>query len=220
MDSIIKNYEFVQDEDLNICENMGVAYQADMNADRVEYDEAYFQKYKSYEGSETEIKLNKGRCDFLKSNFNFDSNSRRLLDIGAGCGTFVEKAKSIGFDAKGFDVNESTVQYLKSKNLYDDDIGSSDIVTFWDSLEHIEDPSSVLNKISSSSIVLIAIPVFEDVKKIRESKHYRPGEHLYYWTETGFVDWMEKNGFKLLQKSNHEIEAGRESIGSFSFIKL
>ena len=58
-----------------------------------------------------------------------------------------------------------------------------------------------------------------DLNKIRESKHYRPGEHLLYWTEKGFVDWMFEKGFRFLEKRTFEIQAGREDILSFAFIR-
>lgn len=35
----------------------------------------------------------------------------------------------------------------------------------------------------------------------------------------GFTDWMALWGFRLAEESNHEVEAGRESIGAFAFVK-
>ena len=55
------------------------------------------------------------------------------------------------------------------------------------------------------------------VYSIRDSKHYRPGEHLYYFTELGFAQWMARHGFELLEVSNFETKAGRDSILSFAF---
>jgi hypothetical protein len=61
--------------------------------------------------------------------------------------------------------------------------------------------------------------VLEDLSKVRASKHFKPGEHFYHFTVRGFVDWMTLYGFRLIEQSNHEIEAGRDSIGAFAFCR-
>ena len=55
------------------------------------------------------------------------------------------------------------------------------------------------------------------LRAVRASKHYRPGEHLLHFTEEGFVAWMRMHGFQLLECSDFEMQAGRESILSFAF---
>lgn len=214
MDKLIASYPSVPDGDLVLCPANGVAYQADMSVDPVPYDTEYFNKYKQYEGSDIARALNNGRCAMLLRHVKEGS---RVLDIGAGCGTFVMEAQTWGFDAYGFDINQATVEFLKNKNRFAAEPGEFDAVTFWDSLEHIENPMEVLCKIAYGAIVLVAIPVFSDLRRIRESKHYRPGEHLYYFTEFGFVGWMQQQGFLIIDRSDHENNAGRESISAFAF---
>ncbi len=126
---------------------------------------------------------------------------------------------SWGFDAKGFDVIPQSVDRLKSENIYSVDLTEFDAVTMWDSIEHMEFPEQCLQKIHRGAMLFVSVPVFNDLKNIRSSKHYRPGEHLYYWTVKGFIDWIAMYGFRLLEQSQHEVDAGRESIGAFAFCR-
>jgi len=214
MDRVIAGFRAQCDGDLMLCPDHGVAYQRDMNAAPIAYDDAYHDHYKALEDSPVAAALNAGRCAMLARHAALESS---VLDIGAGCGTFVRTARGWGFDAKGFDVIPKTVAALKEIGAFADDPSAFDAVTFWDSIEHIRKPESVLSKVRMGTIVLAAVPVFGALHAIRESKHYKPGEHLYYFTMPGFVGWMALHGFRLLETSSHETDAGRESIGAFAF---
>lgn len=195
-----------------LCE--GVAYQADMQADRVPYGADYLAKIDAYESSPIARAVNVGRCALLARHL---PDGAAVLDVGAGSGAFVRSARAWGFEAHGFDVIPEAVARLRGAGLYAEGVGSFDAVTLWDVLEHIEDPEQCLGDIRVGAQLFVSIPVFDDLAKVRESKHYRPGEHLYYFSPSGFIDWMELHGFKLLEASTHEILAGRESIGAFAF---
>ncbi|MBI3150077.1 MAG: methyltransferase domain-containing protein [Betaproteobacteria bacterium] len=214
MNRLIKRFDSSKDEDLRLCMHRGIAYQRDMGAAPIAYDDAYHDHYQKLEGSSVAASLNAGRCAMLARHAPAESS---VLDIGAGCGTFVRAARSWGFQAKGFDIIPKTVAHLKSIGAFADNPDGFDVVTFWDSLEHIEEPEMVLKRVNRGCVVLAAIPIFEDLTRIRESKHYKPGEHLYYFTRKGFVDWMALYGFRLLEESAHETDAGRDSIGAFAF---
>ncbi len=216
MDRLIRHFDSERNSDLRLCHRRGVAYQKDMSIGRVAYDNDYHDKYASYEGTPIAAALNAGRCALVAKHAPAGAT---VLDIGAGCGTFVRQALADGFDAKGFDVIPKTVEYLRSIKAYAEDPTDFDVVTFWDSIEHIECPEILLRKVRKGAIVLAAIPVFDDLTQIRTSKHYRPGEHFYYWTTTGFIDWMANYGFRLIEESTHETDAGRDSIGAFAFCR-
>lgn len=214
MDRFVAGFDAVDDGDLRLCLAKGVAYQADMGAAPVEYDDKYHDHYQALEGSSVAVSLNAMRVAMVARN---SHEGATVLDIGAGCGTFVRAARSWGFLAYGFDIIPKTVERLKDIGAFADNPEGFEVVTFWDSLEHIEDPETVLGRISKGALVVVAIPVFEDLKRVRESKHFKPGEHLYYFTAQGFVAWMALHGFRLLETSTHETDCGRESIGAFAF---
>jgi len=214
VDRLIKRFDAAQDADLMLCEKRGIAYQKNMVAGRVEYGADYFKKVEAYEGSAIARAVNAGRCELLKRHLAAGSS---VLDWGAGSGAFMRAADRAGYESKGYDVNLQALQWLTDKGLLSKDPYLFDAVTLWDTVEHMEQPEAVFRSVKKGSLLFASIPVFEDLRKIRESKHYRPGEHLYYWTAQGFIDWMALYGFRLLESSSHEIAAGRESIGAFAF---
>lgn len=213
MNAEIGRFEFIPDGDLMLCQNNGVAYQSDMSQ-RIRYDDSYLYKFVAYD-RETARAVNAGRVAMLSRHL---THGASVLDVGAGDGEFVRAARAARFNAKGYEVIPAAANALKLAGLYDNQPRGYDAVTLWDVLEHMEDPAPWLASISRPSAMLfVSLPIFEDLRHIRESRHYRPGEHFYYFTDQGFVSWIELYGFTLVERSWHEIEAGRESIGAFAF---
>lgn len=177
----------------------------------VHYDGSYFDKCFSYEGTEIEKKINQGRIDFVRKYY-----KGFLLDIGVGCGTFIKRRPM----TLGYDINPKAVEWLKQENKYSDKIECFDAFSFWDVLEHINNHSDYLCRIRVGTYLFCSIPVFFDLGRIKESKHYRPGEHLHYWTASGLIDYMKAlYGFECLEVDDFETQAGREDILSFAFKK-
>lgn len=214
MDRLIKRWDAVQDADLMICARHGVAYQANMAAGRQPYGDDYLAKVDAYDGSAIGKAVNAGRCALLVRHLIAGAS---VIDIGAGSGAFIRDAAAAGFAVKGYEVINQAVDRLKNVNLYAEDPYEFDAITLWDTIEHLEDPHLRLQQVRKGAFVFVSIPVFVDLNRIRESKHYRPGEHLYYWTSEGFTDWMALYGFRLLEQSAHETAAGRDSIGAYAF---
>lgn len=215
VDPIIAAYPYRKDADLNICEEMGVAYQADMTP-VVAYDSAYLGKCRAYKGGEIARAVNAGRCDLLSRHL---PRGSKILDIGAGAGEFMEAAEKAGFVTFGYDVIPAVVVDLVIKKKFSLSGCGFDGLTLWDSIEHMTRPGSFFLGLQSGVTVFVSMPVFDDLFSIRKSKHYRPGEHLYYWTRSGFIGWMAAYGLYLVEESKHEIVAGRESIGAFVFVR-
>lgn len=216
MDRLILRFDAEADNDLMLVEHRGVAYQRDMTKGRIDYGAAYLANYDRYAAGPIADKINAGRVALVARHA---PEGASVLDFGAASGIFVRQAASWGFDAKGFDVIPDAVRRLKDADLYADDLGAFDAVTMWDSIEHLETPERSLKRVRKGAFLFASIPIFEDVRRVRESKHYKPGEHLYYWTAHGFIDWMALYGFRLLEQSSHETDAGRESIGAFAFCR-
>ncbi len=214
MDPFIATFAAQPDDDLMLCEADGVAYQADMRTGRVPYSDTYWQKVSAYENGYVANAVNRGRCEMLAFHLKPGAS---VLDIGAGTGAFVRAANAAGFRASGFDVMPRAIERLKAEGLYDTDVESFDAVTMWDSLEHMESPADWLRRVPRDGWLFLSLPVFKSLSNIRASKHYRPGEHLTYWTAEGLIDWLRHYGFRIACRSNHEIAAGRESIGAFGF---
>lgn len=210
MDEFIARLPAQPDGDLMLA--AGVAYQADMSAGRVDYGADYLAKVDGYEHTEIAQRVNAGRCALLLRHLPAGAS---VLDIGAGSGAFVRAARSWGINCMGYDVMPGAVVRLMDAGLYaPPDPRPFDAVCLWDVLEHLETPGPLLRSIPA--LLFVSLPVFADLRQIRSSRHYRPGEHLYYWTVAGFVAWARSYGFELLEQSSHEIAAERDSIGAFA----
>lgn len=208
MDRFIRDFAAVADADLMLCPDHGVAYQKDREH-LVNYDGDYYEKCASYEGQEIANKINAGRVALVESHL----GPNVLIDVGIGSGEFIKKRPN----TLGHDINPVAIEWLKRNDLWAKNLRSAAGASFWDVIEHVEDPGLYLDQINLHSLAFFSIPIFYTLGGIRVSKHYRPGEHLYYWTEEGFVAWMELHGFRLLETQTFEISAGRESIFSFAF---
>lgn len=172
------------------------------------YDESYFQKYVGYAGTEMGKAILKGRLEFVSAVI---PPYVTLVDVGIGCGQFVESRPN----TRGYDVNPAGVKWLQEKKRFHDIAYEAPAMSFWDSLEHIENPRTVLDK--CTSVVFVSVPIFRDRAHALGSKHFRPDEHYWYWTEKGFVRYMAEAGFRLIERSDFETVLGREDILSFSF---
>jgi hypothetical protein len=169
------------------------------------YDAGYWQKYQEMEKTDIGRKLNQARLDMVRQ-YEFDE----LLDIGIGSGAFIKDLPN-GY---GFDINPCAVDWLKSVGKYREP-SKIDAMSFWDSLEHIHNPTALLDSIKTYAF--ISCPVYKDKEHILGSKHFRPDEHCWYWTKTGLMAFMSNFGFTLIEYSNVETFLGREDIGSFVF---
>jgi hypothetical protein len=212
MDPHICTYPFTSSGDLNLCHKQGIAYQPD-TSDSVEYDKAYYDKYVAYENTEISKRLNAFRVGFT-------SRCRTILDIGIGSGEFI---RSSPVETLGYDVNPIAVEWLRNRGLYLNPYKSLPSrvsgITLWDTLEHIPTPTDLLNRLPIGIQVFVSIPIFETLSSIKDSKHYRPNEHFYYFTHPGLLTYFDDLGYTLIEHSDGESRAGRESIGSFHFRK-
>jgi SAM-dependent methyltransferase len=214
MDRLIASTHSFRDRDLMISTRYGVAYQVDMDTRSISYDSDYWAKVSAYESLPVAMTVNAARCELL---MRYLPRAARVLDYGCGNGAFIRIASGAGFDVDGFDVIPEAVAMLKQWNKYVTDPRDYDAVTAWDVIEHIDEPNIFLERIRKNAFLFVSLPVFDDLMTIRESKHYRPGEHLYYWTAGGLIRWMASRGFDFIEYNSAEIKAGRTDIGQFAF---
>lgn len=216
MDSLIKRFDFDKDADLNLCLHRGIAYQRDMKIS-AKYDEDYWNKCAKYETENPERfrAVNQGRLDFV----NKYCKGADLLDIGIGAGHFLKARNDQNQPTRGLDVNPYAKKWLQENDLWSDNFPGFKGFCLWDVIEHLEQPERMFRHMGYGSYLFTSIPVFEDLKKIRESRHYRPGEHLYYYTDKGFVEYMALWGWRLVEKRDFEQRAGREQIMSYAFCR-
>lgn len=170
------------------------------------YEDYYFENYQKLDETEMGKRLTSARVDFVRKH-----TSITPVDIGIGAGAFVKAC-----DCFGYDVNQKAVEWLKSEGRYEDPYEVwSYVITCWDSLEHIPEPEKLINSVTD--YVFVSIPIFENGAHVLKSKHFKPGEHLYYFTNNGLIDWFDKLGFDCIDSNTMESDLGREGIYTYAF---
>lgn len=175
------------------------------------YDESYFRKYQEYANTALGRALTRARVEFVAHH-----HKGALVDVGIGCGAFVEAR---GEGTLGFDVNPVGIRWLKERGLWRDPYyGQVEAVSLWDVLEHLPFPAALLANVRRW--VFVSLPIFRDAEHLLASRHYRRDEHRWYWTTEGLVEWMSAHGFQCIDSSEMETRLGREDIGTFAFRRV
>jgi 2-polyprenyl-3-methyl-5-hydroxy-6-metoxy-1,4-benzoquinol methylase len=98
---------------------------------------------------------------------------KTVLDYGSGVGWFKAFAPE-GIKIDNYDVMP-TPQTGITLNHYD-------LITFWDVLEHIENLDGLNNIFNMAEHIAISVPICPDDKVLYYWKHYKPEEHVNYFT--------------------------------------
>lgn len=178
----------------------------------ISYDAGYFEHYRKLDSQPMAAALTRARIE-LVSKF---VEPNETLDIGIGGGRYVLESGGMGFD-----VCPEARSWLIAQGRFGDVYHTGGIVhaaTCWDSLEHIPEPEKLLERVSGW--LFVSMPIYTGMADLLASKHYKPGEHLHYWTFDGFVKWCAAQGFELMEVNHAETELGREGITSFAFKRV
>lgn len=172
------------------------------------YDEAYFEKYVGLDRTEVANELTHERMLLVMRH-----HEGELVDVGIGGGKFVRDAQCYGWD-----VNPYAIRLLHNAGrLRDPRSVSVDAVSMWDSIEHMIDPGEILQNVREWAF--ISTPIYLDADSVFQSRHFRPGEHLWYFTEPGLCAFMRVHGFALVESNRNEC-MWRDGIGSFAFRRI
>lgn len=179
------------------------------------YDDSYF--WASIRNSKSKIadELNKFRVEIVNKYV-----KGKVLDFGCGCGQFIKYRGN----CLGFDICPKSITELRKKKTYLDFWNGGlkehkiEAVTMFDVLEHIRNPELVLSQIPCR-YVFISIPVFRSKEHALKSRHFKPREHYWYFTQKSIRGLMDNNGFALVESRDDEIKIGREDIYTYVFRK-
>jgi len=173
------------------------------------YDADYFHKYRQLADTPMGQALTKSRVELVERHH----GDGMVLDVGIGAGQFVAARPQTW----GYDVNPVGVQWLKLRGCWADlyTVDAFPALTFWDSLEHIDKPELAVAK--AKQWVFVSIPIFANGDAIMASHHYRPNEHIFYFTHDGLLRWFAEQGFTCVESNTIESDLGRVGIGSYAF---
>ncbi|VVE82614.1 methyltransferase domain-containing protein [Pandoraea sputorum] len=173
------------------------------------YDSTYWERYRRMDDTDVGRRLTQARIHWVMTFY-----AGAICDIGIGGGRFVSES-----GARGFDVNPDACSWLRARGSWQSPYEESvNAATFWDSLEHIHDPSPLLSNVRQWAF--ISLPVFEGPDHVLRSKHFRKDEHCWYFTEVGLIQFMLEHGFEMMGSSVMEQLAGREDIRSYAFRRI
>lgn len=177
------------------------------------YNRSYLAEYERRAATEAGRWITTMRADFV-TQFLPKVRWGEVVDVGSAAGQFVEHTGCLGYD-----VNAAVVERLQSSGQWFD-IAKTNIETacFWDSLEHMPEPAEILRNVRGYAFV--STPIYKDIADVFESHHFKPGEHLHYWTAGGLLHYMRHLGFDCLAVEAFEVRAGRRGVNSFAFRRM
>lgn len=123
------------------------------------------------------------------------ATGQTLLDYGAGPGSFNAHGPK-GYDKRNYDINPacgSTVRLWESRDT------SIDILTMWDSIEHIPNFYGEIKSIDAEWIFISTPNLDSVVTPFEFWKHRRPKEHIYHFTKDGLEVILEDLGYKVIE---------------------
>ena len=137
--------------DLVECRECGLIYRPGATEDRAEFGETYYVEgvYSDYTAEREAIRRSAaGRLRMLERAV----RGRRLLDVGCAAGYFLEAAQARGWEVSGLELSPyasararaSGIEVHEASILDPPGLLPVDAITFWDTIEHISDPSLAL----------------------------------------------------------------------------
>lgn len=185
--------------------DLGIGY---LPSNGFAYDESYWETYQQYAVGSIGERLTLYREAFVAKHV----DPSTICDVGIGSGQFI---KHVG--AKGFDINPWARDWLEKNDLIGDPyVEKFSALTFWDVLEHFDNPALIL---SHTDKVFMSLPIHENFKACLASKHLKPNEHIWHFTDSGVKFFMKYHGFNCIEQDDGETRAGRESIMSYYFVR-
>lgn len=146
-------------------------------------------------------------------------NSGRILDLGAAAGAFVKVAERHGWNATGVEPCGFLVRWAMEKlDLEQMHTGTLDrmefserfdIITMWDVLEHVPDPSNTIymakKLLNDGGYIVTNLPDISALlpRLMGARWPFYASCHLYYYTPETIDYLMNKHGFERVYKAPH-----------------
>ncbi len=138
----------------------------------------------------------------------------RLLDLGCGVGNFLAAAREAGFDCVGVEPDKNAVRFAqdhyKLSEVYaltpaayrETHLGEKfQIVTFFEVLEHQDDPKSFLEVASQcldhDGWIALSVPN-RNRWQVGDDCNDFPPNHLTKWSPRALENFLTRNGFEIV----------------------
>lgn len=117
-----------------------------------------------------------------------------VLDIGIDNANFVQSREN----TYGYDITNSSPEWLIQRRLYRHPFKGANSVTFWNTLQKIQDPRLHLS--GAKEYVFISCPIYKSIYDVKNYNDY------WYFTFEGLLTFMDAFGFEVIESTiSHEI---------------
>lgn len=136
--------------------------------------------------------------------------AKTLLDIGAGTGDFLLKAKSKGFEVAGMEPNAKARELALQKGVplaadwQQLPEGSFRYITLWHVLEHLPDLEQqiqrIVSRLEDGGTLLVAVPNFKSYDAQHYGSHwagYDVPRHLWHFSRTAIAKLFAPHGMEI-----------------------
>lgn len=128
------------------------------------------------------------------------ADSKRILEVGSGTGSFIKMAMKIGLDIKGIEFNEAAIQVAQAQNLPVEyhDLNSIvklypkefDAVCSFQVLEHLSKPKEFLElliqALKPNGKLILCVPNSDSFLRYQYNLLDMPPHHMTQWSEYSF----------------------------------
>jgi SAM-dependent methyltransferase len=149
----------------------------------------------------------------------------RLLDLGCGTGNFLAAARDAGFDVTGIEPNRNAVRFAKDHYALRNVFATSPsqfqqahplekfgTVTFFEVLEHQEDPQAFLDTaklfLNDDGFIAVSVPNRNRWQTDDDPLDFPPN-HLTRWSPAALRNFIENNGFDVLSLRQERLKVRR-----------
>lgn len=178
------------------------------------YDEHY---YSDIAYKENAINLNEYDASI---NYNLEQFEKRfgkkksLLEIGAGCGYFLNSAKKYGYNVEGIEISDFGCKFAKDNfnlNLFQGDVTTFstnktyDLIYMSHSLEHMDNPLEVLKKaysmLNNNGVLWTIVPNYKSIERYLQNENWEAWSlpyHLFHFEPKTLKSVITKAGFDII----------------------
>ena len=116
----------------------------------------------------------------------------RIVEVGCGTGYMI----TLPLLASGYDITgiEPPPGVVKVESIFE---RYWHVVTMFDVIEHIEDPSIIRDIQCSFLVVSVPWCHYPDDEWFRWWKHRRPDEHLHHFNDRSLIRFMRRHGYEI-----------------------
>ena len=197
------------------CAACGLVYAefAGREVNSEDYDHSYYTSgvYADYLGDREAIRRNANRVLIELESLAPD---RRLLDVGCAAGFFLQAARERGWSVHGVEVSEYAAKYAREQLHLPVDLcsisGTSellpkfDVITLWDTIEHLERPDLALRNVrrllSGKGVLAVSTGDYGSIARRlcgRKWRLFSDPTHRFFFDEETLKRLLSEAGFEV-----------------------